>query len=102
VGRVAVLVVVFGVTGWFGYQAFAEARRKEAEQRQDAENLRMARYTDVLLDLETVGNAGDETARARCRHAIQLLAMMEPGWYYTYRYMHPAPEWLAEPPAEKR
>jgi hypothetical protein len=101
VGWAAGLVVVIGLAGWFGNRALSEARRQEAERRQDAENLRMIRYHDVLRDLDAVGDGGDEATRARCRHAIHLLALMEPGWYGTYRSIRPAPGWLSEPPAER-
>jgi hypothetical protein len=94
---VAVLLLVVGVAGWFGYDAVAKARRESASQREDAERLRVLRYEDVLRDLDTIGDGGDETARTRCRHAIELLAAMEPDLYRDYRRRHPAPDWLAKP-----
>jgi len=57
---------------------------------------------DVLRDLDAIGDAGDETTRARCRHAIELLGLLEPGWYQTYRSVRPAPEWLPKLPTDKR
>ena len=102
IGCSAALVVVAGLAGWFGYRAASEARREDALQGADAENLRMGRYHDVLRDLDAVGDGGDEATRVRCRHAIQLLARMEPGWYGTYRSIRPAPEWLTEASPEKR
>jgi len=102
VGCTAALVVAAVVAGWFGYRGISEVRRQEAERRQDAENLRMLRYHDVLRDLDAIGDAGDEMTRARCRHAIELLGLLEPGWYQTYRSVRPAPEWLPKLPADKR
>jgi hypothetical protein len=98
----AVLFLVVGVAGWFVYHAIAESRREEVRQREDAERVRMLRYREVLDDLHMIGEAGDEATRARCRHATELLAVMEPDWYRAYRRDRPAPGWLAEPQADKQ
>jgi hypothetical protein len=101
VGWTAALVVVIGVAGWFGYRAISQALQQAADRRRDVENLRMLRYQGALEDLDAIGDAGDETIRVRCRHAIQMLALLEPGWYGTYRSVRPASDWLPEPPAAK-
>lgn len=96
------LVVVAALAGWAGYRLASDARQQEAARKQDEENLRMIRFHDSLRDLEAIGDAGDEPARARCRHAIHLLSLLEPGWYQTYRSTRPAPDWLPEPAGGKK
>ena len=94
----AVLLLVVGLAGWFGYQAVAARRAEEARQREEAENLRKVRFHDVFMYVDAIGDAGDATTRAHCREVLLRLAAMEPDWYRMYRSLHPASAWLADGP----
>ena len=58
----------------------------------------MARYWDVVEDLLQIGDAGDESTRERCRHALKMLELVEPGWYETWMFGPPRKErmWMSE------
>lgn len=101
-GWAVVLVALGGVAGWFGYRAYASSHREEVRQREDAENLRRIRYWSALEDLLLIGNAGDETARKNCRHALFMLKLLEPDWYQSWMPTHaPDQGWVYEPTDEK-
>lgn len=53
------------------------------------------------MDIESIGDDGDEATHARCREAIELPAQLEPDLFHTYRSTTRAPEWQAKPPGEK-
>ena len=103
-GWSVVLLLVIGTTGWFGYRAIAESRREESRQLADAENLRRARYWEAVDELLLIGDAGDEVTQKRCRHALKMLELLEPGWYSTWMLGPPRKEraWMSEPLADKR
>jgi hypothetical protein len=89
------LLMVIGPAGWFAYREVAKWQRKEADAREDAARLKMARYHDALMDIDSIGDSTDNIAiRDRCRNAIMLLAKMEPDMYETYRLIRPASNWL--------
>ena len=102
-GWSAVLLVLIGTAGWFGYRAVAESRRAEARQREDTENLRRARYWEAVEELVQIGDAGDEATRKHCRHALKMLELLEPGWYSTWMLGPPRKDrdWMSEPPRDK-
>jgi len=101
IASLIVLAIVIGAAGWFAYRMISESRREVARQQQDERMLRMLRYQDALREIDQIGDDGDEATRNRCRKAIELLALLEPDWYSTYRVVHPAPEWLSRPPTAK-
>jgi len=96
ISRVAIIAIAIAVVGVVTYSQISAARKKADAIRQDEERLRMARFQDVVRDIEQIGDKGDEPTRATCRHALDLLAKLEPDWFQTIHFVG-YPDWIIPP-----